>query len=62
MGNSAQQTTVFTSKKDSYATKNIYLPDERKYDINILSSENESCISESILNEMEKLNIKAAKM
>ena len=62
IGNNAQQTTVFTSKKDSPATINVHIPDEHKHDINILISKNESCISESILNEMEKLNIKAAKM
>ena len=62
IGNSDQQTTVFTSKKDSLATINVHIPDEHKHDINILISKNESCISESILNEMEKLIIKAAKM
>ena len=54
IGNSAQQPTVFTSKNDSFATIDVHIPDEHKCNINILISENESCISESILNKMKK--------
>ena len=62
IGNRARDTTVFISKNDSLATINVPILEEYKHDINILISENEECISDSILNEFNNLNLNAATM
>ena len=53
---------VFTSSNNSLATIDIDISPEHKYDIDILISENEENIIESILREYKRLNLNAAKM
>ena len=58
----SRQNEVFTSANDSLATIDIPIPPQHKYDIDILVSENEQNITESILDEYRRLNLKSAKM